>query len=162
MPENRKPRRKRHSVKRKRSAPREPAITAGQFVGRRLSELSDDELLRFLRFDSLSQTGCTFEVIPPKPPEPGDLFNLNLPVASFPDLSQYWFARYELERRKLPDHKSSIPDLRSTTTPQQVARKMIDFAYKAFSKACHPDSGGTHELFVRLGRAKELLSKALR
>ena len=157
MPESRKPSRKRLSVRRKRSAPREPAINAGQFVGRKLSELSDEELMSFLRLDAWRQTGYTVEVQQP------DLGGFgNIPIAKFTDLSQYWFARYELERRKLPDHKSSIPDLRSTTTPQQVARKMIDFAYKAFSKACHPDSGGTHELFVRLGRAKELLSKALR
>ena len=136
--------------------PAAPAITAGKFVGRKLGELSDEELQSFICSDARLQTGRTLVLTPPSPPSPGGFFDV--PSVPFMDLSQYWFARYEIERRKSPP---SIPDLRNATTPRQIARKMLDFAFRAFSKVCHPDKGGDHETMIKLGDAKDLLSKAL-
>ena len=136
--------------------PAAPAITAGKFVGRKLGELSDEELQSFICGDARLQTGRTLVLTPPSPPSPGGFFDV--PSVPFMDLSQYWFARYEIERRKSPP---SIPDLRNATTPRQIARKMLDFAFRAFSKVCHPDKGGDHETMIKLGDAKDLLSKAL-
>ena len=125
--------------------PAAPAITACKFVGRKLGELSDEELQSFICSDARLQTGRTLVLTPPSPPSPGGFFD----VPSVP---------YELERRKSPP---SIPDLRNATTPRQIARKMLDFAFRAFSKVCHPDKGGDHETMIKLGDAKDLLSKAL-
>jgi hypothetical protein len=67
--------------------PQEPEIVYGAFVGRKLSELSDEDLNRFLSSDAKVQ----FKLATPTP-----LFK----AGSYLDLSSYWFAKYELERRK--------------------------------------------------------------
>jgi uncharacterized protein (DUF3820 family) len=77
---------RRKQFRRRPFSPSEPAIVAGKFTGRRLSDLSDGELNYFLRVDARYQTRPVIEL-------PGPF------VPSFPDLSQYWFAKYELEKR---------------------------------------------------------------
>jgi len=86
MQERQRRSRKLSRFRRRLFAPSEPPILAESFFGRKLSELSDEELAHFVRVDARHQTKAplTSSWFPP----------------SCPDLSQYWFAKYELERRK--------------------------------------------------------------
>src|ERR1700693_4482195 len=72
----------------RRRPPVEPVIVAGKFKGQKLSELSDEELIYFLRCDAQSQTRATVPSF------------LSRSLRTCRDFSQYWFARYELESRK--------------------------------------------------------------
>src|SRR5579872_2831606 len=69
--------------------PPEPEIVIGTFKGQKLSEFSDEELTSFLRSDAQFQIRAVTPNAFAFPP-------------TCQDLSQYWFAKYELERRKEP------------------------------------------------------------
>lgn len=139
--------RRRAQFRRPLSRPK-PAIVAGGFAGRKLSELSDDELIAFLRLDAWSQTTTALPNIfdPSKPPV-------------CPDFSQYWFAKYELERRKkAPDPEPAARPLKLTAneTKESIALKLLEYGFRAASRQYHPDVvGGDNRIMQDISAARD-------
>jgi hypothetical protein len=136
--------RPRKPVRRRQFSPREPEIVAGRFAGRKLSALADGDLECFVRVDARFQT---------KP-----VATLEGALLSCPDLSQYWFAKYELERRK-PDAQRQPPaalEIRLAQTPESVALTLIQYGYRAASRKYHPDHGGDTGIMQLLNAARDL------
>jgi hypothetical protein len=140
----------RRSVRRRRSfSPPEPAIIFGQFVGRRLSELSDEELKRFLQTDARRQTAPVME--------------LPLPFKPWcPDMSQYWFAKYELERRRPECQRDSTSlDIATGESESRVALRLTLYGYRTASRKYHPDYGGDTAIMQLLNAARDFARKRL-
>jgi hypothetical protein len=140
-------RRPRPVPKRRRTArfcPPEPAIVAGKFQGQKLSELSNEDLTYFLRSDAKSQTTVA---IP-------NIFSAGWRRR---DLSQYWFAKYELERRKGPEERepTSSIELTADDTEGSIALRLLDRGYRAASRKYHPDAGGDNRSMQRLTAARD-------
>jgi hypothetical protein len=132
--------RRTHRSRRRSFSPSEPEIVAGEFVGRKLSELSDEELNRFLKGDARYQ---------PKSPSVSFL----LPSSPWcADLSQYWFAKYELERRKLESQRDASASLTvlANDTEEGIAKKLAEYGFRAASRKYHPDHGGDTATMQRL------------
>jgi len=132
--------------------PTEPMVTTGSFVGRRLSDLSVEELEKFLRRDARRQNGNVF--VSPDPPY----------TRSYQDLSQYWFAKYELERRKPAAHRTGASSLEigAGDTKESVALKLVNYGYRAASLKHHPDHGGSNETTQRLNEACQFARERLK
>jgi|SRR5579871_6910849 len=129
-------------------SPPEPTILAGQFVGRKLSELSDEELDFFLRADAALQRN---------PPSTAGWF-----PPSCPDVSQYWFARYELERRKPETERSCALEVQPTDTQESIVKNLFEFAFRAATRKYHPDRGGNTATMQALNAAREFVRSRLR
>jgi hypothetical protein len=132
--------------KRRRAAPfrpPEPAIVAGTFKGQKLSELSDQELASFLRWDAQSQKATALQGI------------FGRPICL--DLSQYWFAKYELERRKEPAGRESAGSFTLTAddTNERIAPRLLKYGYRFASRKCHPDAGGDTRSMRQLTAARD-------
>lgn len=153
----RKPGERRKSRARRRSGrqpygfrPAEPAILAGQFVGKRLSELSDEELAAFLRTDAWRQLRWVTPLLPQLKP-------------CFLDMSQYWFAKYELERRKPDTQRTPTSlDISPNESRGMVAQKLAEYGFKAASRMYHPDRGGSTVIMQLLNEAREFAKERLK
>lgn len=131
-------------------APSEPPILAGSFLGRKLSDLSDEELVHFVRVDARHQT---------KAPLTSGWFP---PLC--PDLSQYWFAKYELERRKPESQRASTISLEiaSGEVKESVTLKLVEYGYRAASRKYHPDRGGDTAIMQTLNAARKFARERLK
>src|ERR1035438_1232251 len=128
--------------RRKRRAPGEPIIASGAFAGKHPSELSDDELALFLKFGALNQTGTAFNF-------------LTTPVqgVEYRDLTQYWCARFELERRapKGERDKSAALQFLPSDSDQRIATKVFNHGFRVAAHRYPPDKeGGSNEMMRRL------------
>ena len=149
MPINYK-RRGRH--RRHLSEPSEPPVYFGEFQGRKLSELSDEELIRFTRRDAMLQF---------KPaPAP---FIASIPPSCH-DKSQYWFAKYELERRKPESAREASASLNISPSDMDaaVALKLALHGYHAASQKYHPDHGGSTQIMQKINAAVEFARRRLK
>ncbi len=117
----------------------------GSFKGRKLSELSNEELNSFLRWDAHYQIK---KAMP-------DLFSTGLHICH--DLSQYWFAKYELERRKktAESEPGSSIKLTADDTIESIARRLFNYGYRAASHKYHPDAGGETRIMQLVNAACE-------
>jgi hypothetical protein len=143
------PARRKPAPRRRRAAPfraPEPAIVTGKFKGQKLSELSNEELSSFLRWDAQSQTSAVAQ----------NVFFPSQPIC--PDFSQYWFAKYELERRKEPAGRESTNSftLAADDTNESVATRLLRYGYRFASRKCHPDAGGPRPLCIDREEASRL------
>lgn len=131
--------------------PPEPAIVAGRFKGQKLSELSNENLNSFLRLDARSQTSVAFPSI------------LTSQPITCRDLSQYRFAKYELERRKgLPEREQTTSvELTAEDTDDSIAQRLLNYGYRAASRKYHPDQGGDRSM-QRLTAARDYARARLR
>jgi hypothetical protein len=125
---------------------------SGQFKDKKLSELSDEELTLFLRVDARLQFR------PCAPSVPGWF----LPSCS--DLSQYWFAKYELERRKPEAQRtsSSAFEITNADTKEDIAWKLGAFGFRIASRRYHPDHGGDTTTMQRIIEAREFVRTRLK
>jgi hypothetical protein len=130
-------------------APEEPKIVWGQFVGRKLSELSDAELNRFMRSDARFQSHEPIKSVWGLPP-------------TCSDFSQYWFARYELERRKPEIQRTVSFKISSNDTSESIALKLFEHGFRAACRQYHPDTGGEKILMQQLNAARELAKDRLK
>ena len=138
--------------RRRRFLPPEPSILSGEFVGRNLSELSDEELNRFIQRDAGSQFRKAQSSL------------LSASEHYCWDHSQYWFAQYELERRK-PETQREIAaslKIRDGDTPATIARKLVDFGWRAASRKFHPDRGGDTAVMQILNSARDFARDRLK
>ena|ERR1035438_3350162 len=136
-----------------RFCPPEPAIVTGKLKGQKLSELSNEELASFLRLDAGSQTSVALPNIFPSQP------------VICRDLSQYWFAKYELERRKGPGEREPATSIELTTddTDDSIAQRLLSYGYRAASRRYHPDNkGGDTRSMQRLTAARDYARARLR
>jgi hypothetical protein len=117
----------------------------GNFKGQKLSELSDQELTSFLRWDAQSQTRAVVQ----------NILAPSQPIC--PDLSQYWFAKYELERRKEPAERESASSFTLTAddTSESIAPRLLKYGYRLASRKCHPDAGGDTRSMQQLTAARD-------
>ena len=151
------PRRGPRRTHRHRRAPfsaSEPKIVAGEFVGRKLSELSDEELSRFLRGDAGFQTNAVSPYASwLAPSSPWCL-----------DLSQFWFAKYELKRRKPESQRDSNASLNilPDDTEEAIARKLAEYGFRAASRKYHPDRGGNTATMQKLNAARQFARTRLK
>ena len=147
------PTRRRHSVRKyRRPFPAEPAVVFGEFSGRKLSELTDEELVRFLYSDATRQHQKVLS-IPGLPPLP-----------TYLDLSHYWFVKYELERRKPEsrlDTNASL-DILATDNEAAIALKLVEFGYRAASRKHHPDKGGATSTMQKVNAARHMMRRLLK
>jgi hypothetical protein len=121
-------------------------------VGRKLSELSDDELTALVRLDTKSQTKMAFRnILDPSKPH------------MCPDFSQYWFAKYELERRKKATEPSTNSiKLTASDTPGSIAKRLFDAGFRAAARKHHSDIGGDDRSMQRLNEAREYAHQRLK
>lgn len=79
------------------------------------------------------------------------------------DESQYWFARYELERRKPESRREANASLNisATDTEAEIALKLMSYGYRAAPRKYHPDHGGSSEVMKKLNAARDLARKHL-
>jgi hypothetical protein len=119
-------------------------------VGRKLSELSDEELTHFIRADARFQS---------KPPLSTGWF-----PPSCPDLSQYWFAKYELESRKPEAQHSPGASLHilATDPKEIIAAKVFEYGFRAASRKYHPDRGGDTAIMRALNDARQFARERLK
>ncbi len=73
------------------------------------------------------------------------------------DLSQYWFAKYELEHRKGPAERepSSSIKLTADDTIESIAARLVDYGFRAATRKYHPDAGGDNRTMQQLNAARE-------
>jgi hypothetical protein len=142
-------RRRRTRFKRAPFSPPEPPILYGQFKDKKLSELSDEELVFFLRVDA------RFQIRPCTPALPGWL------PPSCRDRSQYWFAKYELERRK-PETQRTAFDIAKADTKEDIAWKLAQHGFRAASRKYHPDHGDDTATMQRINNARDLIKTLLK
>jgi hypothetical protein len=78
------------------------------------------------------------------------------------DLAPYWCARYELERRRNAELQPGPPGpvIGDRDSIEEIARKLADYGYRRAAQRCHPDHGGSHEVWIRLMAAKNRLLAA--
>lgn len=145
--------RMRRQVNRRPFLPPEPTVSYGRFKDKRLSDLSDEELVIFLRVDARHQS---------RPVAPGVLA-WGLPP-SCADLSQYWFAKYELERRKPEAKRSSSAafEIADTDTKEDIAWKLVSYGFRMASRRFHPDHGGSSTSMQRLNEARDFVKTLLK
>lgn len=127
-------------------------MTTGSFVGRKLSDLSDNDLEEFLRRDARKQNGIVFVSLAPPSKH------------SYRDLSQYWFAKYELEKRKPAAQRTGASSLEIAAgdTKEGIALKLVNFGYRVASLKHHPDCGGSNETAQRLNEARDFARARLK
>jgi hypothetical protein len=133
-------------------SPREPEIIVGEFAGRKLSELSDEELNLFMLRDARNQA---------RKPVTESWF----PIPPYcPDLSQYWFAKYELERRKPDAQREPVASLKiiAGDTKEEVAWKLVQYGFRAASRKYHPDKGGDTRTMQRVNEAQQFAKERLK
>lgn len=158
MKKNQRTIRTRRHIRRPFSPP-EPVIVAGRFQGKLLSSLSDEELRLFIRVDARRQTVPAFP--PLQWPSLLQTLHPQAPCNS-PDLSQYWFAKYELERRT-PEQKRPVSlELSASDSDETVALKLLEYGFRAASRKFHPDHGGDTTVMQRLNGARDLARNRLR
>jgi len=83
---------------------------------------------------------------------------------SFPDLSQYWFAKYELERRRpLSQRESTVSlEIAASDTEGTIALALAEYGYRSASRKYHPDRGGDTATMQRLNAAREFARQRLK
>jgi hypothetical protein len=83
---------------------------------------------------------------------------------SFPDLSQYWFAKYELERRRpLSQRESTVSlEIAASDTEGTIALALAEYGYRSASRKNHPDRGGDTATMQRLNAAREFARQRLK
>lgn len=145
--------RRRQRVRRRRLRifrPSIPLIVEGRFKDRRVNDLSDEELQTFLKREAGWQYREAFRplsgfVVPP----------------TCPDFSQYWCAKYELERRKgeVIPVGITLPEIQTSDDYKHVARRLFDYAYKLAAKRYHPDRGGDNEVMKLIIAARDFVKK---
>jgi hypothetical protein len=130
---------------RKRSTPQCPIIRFGPHAGRAVRDLSDVELRTFLKRDARRQTQSV-------------LFLLGFDPAEAPDLSHYWYGKYEMDRRKHePQPRASThPVVEPHDRPENIVRKLFQYGLRMASLAYHPDHGGNTAIMQRINAAREL------
>jgi hypothetical protein len=80
-----------------------------------------------------------------------------------PDLSQYWFARYELERRKPDSQREPITIVvTSSDAKEDVALNLIEYGYRLASQKYHPDRGGDTAIMQVINSAREFAKSRLK
>jgi hypothetical protein len=142
--------RRRSGRRRRNFSPPEPTIVNGQFVGKKLSELSDEELRRFLQADAGWQITRVAVLPPPFTP-------------CFRDMSQYWFAKYELERRKPEAQRTPTSlDIVAGEPKSGVALKLAEYGYRTASRRYHPDCGGDTATMQLLNDARQFAKERLK
>lgn len=126
-------------------------IGIGRFKGKGVDDLSGEDLQRFIDWDARSQS-----TLPCR-----DLFNPQRQYCV--DLAPYWCARYELERRKNAElqPEPSGPVIGDSDSAEEIARKLVRYAYRHAARRHHPDHGGSDELMIRITAAKGLLLAAV-
>lgn len=130
-------------------------IERGEFAGRRVEDLTDDELTSFLARDGRNQWKVA---ITPLFVLPG---TTNKPMCL--DLAPYWCARYELVSRKPTGAEAAKGlEVRPDDTDLTVANRLIDYAFRVAALKQHPDHGGTNAGMQRLIRARDLAKSRLR
>jgi hypothetical protein len=132
-------------------SPPEPPVLYGQFKDKRLSELSDEELTFFLRADA------RFQIRPCTPGVHGWF------PSSCTDRSQYWFAKYELERRKPEAQRSSsLFEITNADAKENIAWKLVAHGFRTASRKYHPDHGGDTATMQRINEAREFARARLK
>jgi hypothetical protein len=117
----------------------------GKIKGRKLSELSNEELTSFMRWDAQWQTTVA-------------LSNILLPGQHIcRDLSQYWFAKYELEHRKGLAEREPTSSIKLTAddTNDSIAWRLLDYGFRAATRKYHPDAGGDNRSMQQLNAARD-------
>lgn len=73
------------------------------------------------------------------------------------DLSQYWFAKYELERRKKTAECEPTSSIKLTDddTNDSIALRLLNYGYWAASRKYHPDAGGDTRRMQKLNAARD-------
>lgn len=144
--------RRRTRFKRPPFSPPEPPVLYGQFKDKRLSELSDEELTLFLHMDA------QYQITPCTPGVPGWF------PPSCRDRSQYWFAKYELERRKPEAQRGSNPSfaLADADKTEDIAWKLVAYGFRMASHKYHPDHGDKSTAMQRIIEARELARALLK
>lgn len=118
-----------------------PVIAVGSFKGRKVSDLADDELQRFLKVDARRQPGRAY-------------FGRRL------DARHYWYALYEVEKRRT-DAARTGPEILDKDGAKDIAYKLVRYAFRVASKRCHSDQGGSDDLFCRLKEAEAMLLQCI-
>jgi hypothetical protein len=80
---------------------------------------------------------------------------------SCPDRSQYWFAKYELERRK-PEAQRSTFDITHTDAKEDIAWKLTQHGFRAASRKYHPDHGDDTAIMQSINNARDLIKTLLK
>jgi hypothetical protein len=127
----------------------------GKFKGQKLSELSDEELAAFLRVDAQCQTAFAI---------PNLFLSTSQPIVCR-DLSQLWFAKYELERRrKEPAEREGTTSFKLTAndTNESIAQRLLNYGYWAASRKYHPDAGGDTRRMQQLTAARDFARARLK
>jgi len=143
--------------------PAAPVINYGKFKDLPVNELSDDDLVAFIKAGARWQTKEVF-----KPLGVFELFSkkskeVDSPI-TVPDHTHYWCALYELERRKPDSQRSAGASLEISTadTDQAIGVKLLDYGYKAASRKYHPDRGGNTAVMQQINNARDLARKRLK
>jgi hypothetical protein len=130
-------------------------IAKGEFAGRRVEDLTDDELPRFMTGYARNQWKVgimPFLTLSGTTPQPMCL-----------DLAPYWCARYELVRRK-PNgaEPAKVLEVRPDDTDLTLANRLIEYAFRVAAMKQHPDHGGTNAGMQRLIRARDFAKSRIR
>jgi len=101
-------------------------------------------LQKFLKRDARRQTQSVVLLLGFKPVEA-------------PDLSHYWYGKYEMERRKhrIGSRAATLPDVQPQDSLESIIRKLFQYGFHTASQACRRDRGRA-ALMWRLKAAKEL------
>lgn len=80
------------------------------------------------------------------------------------DLSQYWFAKYELQRREPEAQRASSISLEITSgeTRESIVLKLVQYGYRAASSKYHPDRGGDTAIMQSLNAARQFARERLK
>ena len=121
----------RHRLLLKRALLAPPAIVAGRFAGRTVDALTDAELKALL---------------------------ISSPNFWLDNLALYWSVKYEIEKRRAEvGGANTCPEILEKDSPKDLAHKLIRYAFRAASKRCHSDLGGSDDLFRKLKEAEAML-----
>jgi hypothetical protein len=79
-------------------------------------------------------------------------------------MSQYWFAKYELERRKPEAQRASSisPEMARSDTTENIALKLSDYGYRTASRKYHPDRGDDTVIMQSLNAARQFARECLK
>jgi hypothetical protein len=85
-------------------------------------------------------------------------------AGTYPDLSQYWFAKYELEKRKPAAQRApaSSLEIAAWDTNENIVLKLANYGLRAASLKYHPDKGGNPEIMKRLNGVRQFVREQLK
>lgn len=83
---------------------------------------------------------------------------------TYNDVSPYWFAKYELERRKPESARtaSAALDVGPQDDKATLVLKLLDYGFRAASRKYHPDRGGDTSVMQRLNEARDWIRVRLK